>query len=52
MFWIDGRSIMEENEFFNGRNERLHREFYKNGKIEAETPSENGVVSGTGKKYY
>jgi antitoxin component YwqK of YwqJK toxin-antitoxin module len=32
MFWIDGRSIMEENEFFNGRNKRLHREFYKHGK--------------------
>jgi antitoxin component YwqK of YwqJK toxin-antitoxin module len=52
MFWIDGRSIMEENEFFNGRKKRLHREFYKNGKIKAEIPLDNDTISGTGKKYY
>jgi len=52
MFWIDGRSIMEEKEFFNGRNRHILREFYKNGKVENETPFENDVISGIGKKYY
>ena len=52
MFWIDGRSIIEENEFFNGRKKHLHREFYKNGKVKAEIPLDNDTISGTGKKYY
>jgi antitoxin component YwqK of YwqJK toxin-antitoxin module len=51
-FWIDGKSIMEETEYFNGRNKYILREYYQNGKLESEIPHANGEPDGAGKKYY
>lgn len=51
-FWIDGKTITEEEEFFNGRNKFIIREFGKGGKMKSEMPYENGVVSGTRKTFY
>jgi antitoxin component YwqK of YwqJK toxin-antitoxin module len=51
-YWIDGKSVMDEQEFFNGRARSIRREYYKNGKVETETPLVSGVVTGVVKAYY
>jgi antitoxin component YwqK of YwqJK toxin-antitoxin module len=51
-YWIDGKGIMDEHEYFNGKNKFIERTFYKNGKTELEMPYENGKPNGTIKRYY
>jgi antitoxin component YwqK of YwqJK toxin-antitoxin module len=51
-FWIDGKSMMDEQEYFHGRNKMIGRTFYKNGKVESETPYEDGKANGTIRRYY
>jgi antitoxin component YwqK of YwqJK toxin-antitoxin module len=49
-YWIDGKTILNEDEFFNGRNRFISREF-KSGKITRATLVVNGVTSEV-KEYY
>jgi antitoxin component YwqK of YwqJK toxin-antitoxin module len=51
-YWIDGKAIMDEFEYFNGKNKFIQRTRYKNGKTESEAPYENGERNGTMKRYY
>jgi len=46
-YWIDGKTVMSEREFFNGNNKFLAREFGKNGRLESEIPYEDGTVRET-----
>lgn len=50
--WIDGKSIMEEREYFNGRNKYILRKYDKNGKPTQEATFVNGIPNGPAKKYY
>jgi len=51
-YWIDGKSIMEEREYFNGRSKFIQREYYANGKLAAEVPYLLDSINGISKKYY
>ena len=51
-FWIDGKTIMDEKEYFNGRSKFIERDYYPNGKIKGETPYLNDSISGIAKRYY
>jgi antitoxin component YwqK of YwqJK toxin-antitoxin module len=51
-YWIDGKGIMDEAEYFSGKNKFIQRTYYKDGKPESEMPYENGKPSGTVKRYY
>jgi antitoxin component YwqK of YwqJK toxin-antitoxin module len=51
-YWIDGKGIMDEVEYFNGGNKFIQRTFFKSGKIESEMPYYNGKSSGIIKRYY
>ena len=51
-YWIDGKTIMDEVEYFNGHNRYLVRNFYKNGKVKSEIPYHGGKLNGLAKKYY
>ena len=51
-FGIDGKTIREETEYFNGQSKFIQKNFYKNGKAQMEVPYENGKINGVGKKYY
>jgi antitoxin component YwqK of YwqJK toxin-antitoxin module len=51
-YWIDGKGIIDEDEYFNGKNKYIQRTYYKNGKTESEMPYENGKPNGTNKRYY
>ena len=51
-YWIDGKSIMDETEYFNGHQKHIDREFSKNGKVISEIPFLNDKIEGIGKKYY
>lgn len=51
-FWIDSKTVVEEAEYFNGRNKFIQKLFSKDGQPEAEIPYEHGEINGTGKKYY
>lgn len=50
--WIDGKTIMDETEYFNGSANFTIRNFHKNGKIQAEIPHLNNKITGLGKKFY
>lgn len=51
-YWIDGKSIQEEQEYFNGRNKFIHRDFFKNGKVSKEIMFVNNKPNGEVKDYY
>ena len=51
-FWIDGKTVVDETEYFNGHNNYIIKNFYKNGKVESEMPYKNGKINGVGKKFY
>jgi antitoxin component YwqK of YwqJK toxin-antitoxin module len=51
-YWIDGKGIMDEEEYFNGKSKFIQRTYYKSGKTESEIPYENGKSTGTVKRYY
>jgi hypothetical protein len=51
-YWIDGKGIMDEREYLNGRSRYIQRIFYKNGKPEAETGYANGIPDGVSRHYY
>jgi antitoxin component YwqK of YwqJK toxin-antitoxin module len=51
-YWIDGKEIMDEKEYVNGRDKFIQRTYYKNGKIESETATEHGVTNGIVRHYY
>lgn len=51
-YWIDGRTIMEEAEFFNGRGKMINKKFTSNGHLISEFTYINDVVNGMGRKYY
>ncbi len=51
-FWIDGKTIMGETEFFNGSSTYISRKYHSNGKLESEIPFKNDLLNGNGKKYY
>lgn len=50
-YMIDGITIMDEQEYFNGRSKLIHREF-KNGKISSEVTIVNNEPNGEVKEYY
>ena len=51
-YWIDGKSIIEERIYFNGKNKYVHRDFSRDGKVLEETTFENGIPNGPAKKFY
>ncbi len=51
-FWIDGKTVLKEVEYFNGSTTYISRDFYKSGKLAAEIPFKNKLLNGNGKKYY
>ena len=51
-YWIDGESIMWEQEFFNGPNKFIVREFHKPGILKLERMIENGILNGPAKSFY
>lgn len=51
-FWIDGKSIMDETEYFDGHSKYIYREYNKSGKVISEIPYVNEKIQGIGKKYY
>jgi antitoxin component YwqK of YwqJK toxin-antitoxin module len=51
-YWIDGKGIMDEQEYFSGKNKFIRRTYYKNGKVELEIPDSSGKPNGTIKRYY
>jgi antitoxin component YwqK of YwqJK toxin-antitoxin module len=51
-YWIDGKGIMDEREYFNGKNKFIQRTYFKNGKTESEMPYQEGKPNGTIKRYY
>jgi antitoxin component YwqK of YwqJK toxin-antitoxin module len=51
-FSYDGKTVLDETEFLDGRRKYLKKTFFKNGKVESEIPFENGPVTGLGKRYY
>jgi antitoxin component YwqK of YwqJK toxin-antitoxin module len=51
-YWIDGKGIIDEYEYFNGKNKFIQRTYYKNGKTESEMPYESGKSNGMIKRYY
>jgi antitoxin component YwqK of YwqJK toxin-antitoxin module len=51
-FWIDGKTVMSETEYFGDSTKFVERTFFQNGKVESETPYDHGNVTGKAKKYY
>ena len=51
-YWIDGKGIMDEKEYFNGQNKFMVRTYSKDGKPEKEVTMEKGVKNGVSKYYY
>ena len=51
-YWIDGQSIMEEKEYFNGPNKFIVKEYHKPGVLKRQMMIENGALNGPGKRYY
>ena len=51
-YWIDGKTIMDEREYFNGSNKFIGRKYSKTGILIQEMTIEDGVLNGPGKKYY
>jgi|SRR5580693_2521284 antitoxin component YwqK of YwqJK toxin-antitoxin module len=49
-FWIDGKKIMDETEYFNGHNVYILKPFYDNGKVKTEIPYADGKINGIAKK--
>jgi antitoxin component YwqK of YwqJK toxin-antitoxin module len=52
MYWIDGKKIMSEADYFNGTKKFITRDFFKNGKVARETMIVNMVPNGEVKEYY
>jgi len=51
-YWIDGKSIIQEVNYFNGHGKYIQKNYFKNGKVEDETTYINGVPNGQTKEYY
>jgi len=51
-YWIDGKTIMDKREYFNGRNKFIIRKYYKTGNVKQETMIENGTLNGPAKEFY
>jgi antitoxin component YwqK of YwqJK toxin-antitoxin module len=51
-YWIDGTTIMEEAEYFNGRSKYILRDYFKNGKVARELMMVNNEQIGEIKEYY
>ena len=51
-YWIDGKKIMDEREYFNGRNKFIIRKYYETGSVKQETMIENGILNGPAKEFY
>jgi antitoxin component YwqK of YwqJK toxin-antitoxin module len=51
-FWIDGRTVISEVEYFKSHDNFANREFYQNGNIEKESNFENGKQNGKARRFY
>lgn len=51
-YWIDGKTIMSEEEYLNGTKKFIARNFFKNGKVSRELMMVNGVPNEEVKEYY
>ena len=52
-YWIDGRSIMEEREYFGGQRRFIQRHYYRHDNIiESEQTFVDDVPNGVAKRYY
>ena len=51
-YWVDGKTIIDEREYFNSRNKFIIRKYYNSGKINQETMIENGNLNGPDKTFY
>jgi antitoxin component YwqK of YwqJK toxin-antitoxin module len=52
-YWIDGRSIMEEREYFGGQRKFIQRNYYQHDNIiQSEQTFVDGVPNGVAKRYY
>jgi antitoxin component YwqK of YwqJK toxin-antitoxin module len=51
-YWIDGKSIMEERIYFNGKSKYIQKEYSQSGKVVEETTFVNEIPNGPAKKYY
>ena len=50
--WIDGSSILKEEEYFGSTDKFLKREYFNNGTIKSEAPFQNRKLNGLGRKFY
>ncbi len=51
-YWIDGKSIMEEKIYFNGKNKYVLKDYSRDGKVLEETTFVNEIPNGPAKKFY
>ena len=51
-YWIDGKSIMEERIYFNGKSKYVVKDYSREGVVLEETTMVNDIPNGPAKKYY
>jgi len=51
-YWIDGKIIMGETEYFADTAKRIERKYYNNGNLKSDIRFIHDLANGTGKKYY
>jgi antitoxin component YwqK of YwqJK toxin-antitoxin module len=51
-YWIDGKTIMEEKEYFEDTTKTINRQYYANGNLKSEIVLIHNVPNGISKKFY